>query len=161
MAPKKRSGIGKNRARGNLVPNIIQMGLNPLALEKEDEEDAEDFYEPDFKRRVANDNDDFDDVSEEEATETTTVINNCDDRISESFLAMETSSTSSTISTASTFVTPKNKPKRQPSSEFSSSEVSGSGIRSFLLKDSVELKDLEIGLVCFGSFLFSYFSINL
>ena len=158
MAPRKRSGIGKNRARGNLVPNIIQMGLNPLALEKEDEEDAEDFNEPDFKRRVANDNDEFDDVSEEETTETTTVINNCNDRITESFLAMETSST---ISSVSTFVTPKNKPKRQPSSEVSSSEVSGSGIRSFLLKDSVELKDLEIGLVCFGSFLLSYFSINL
>ena len=69
-----RSGIGKNRARGVLVPSILEKGIksfltfNPMAKDieedyRQDEEDeTDDFPEPAFKRRFAIDNGMFDDA---------------------------------------------------------------------------------------------------
>ena len=65
MGPRRRSNN-----RGVRIPNILEKGLDPLAMEKEgsvgfgsedkgNEENVDNFPEPDFKRRVADDEDDF------------------------------------------------------------------------------------------------------
>ena len=154
MGPRRRSNN-----RGVRIPNILEKGLDPLAMEKEgsvgfgsedkgNEEDA-DFSEPEFKRRVAEEDDFFNDDNESEKA---TPIH---ERIPNFRLTMGTSSTSSTTSTSSTSKTPKKKSKRRQPASMISDE---SDENFYLLDDSVGLIDLEIGFVCF---LFVDLSINM
>lgn len=139
MAPKKGSRIGKNRARGVLVPSILEKGINPLAKDiegdyKQDEEDeTDDFPEPAFKRRFANDDDMFDDASESLDEPLTTM--NLSSKINDSFTSMETSSLSSISVLSSALSTPRGNSKSKESDE-----------AFVMLADTVVSKDMNIGL---------------
>ena len=143
MAPNKGTRIGKNRARGVLVPSILEKGINPLAKDiegdyKQDEEDeTDDFPEPAFKRRFANDDDMFDDASESLDEPLTTM--NISSKINDSFTSMETSSLSSISVLSSTLSTPRGNSKSKESN----------GEAFVMLADTVVSKDMNIGLDLF------------
>ena len=104
-------GLTKRTSRGSgvLVPNIIEKGLNPLAMENESSEGFSYDAEPEFKERLVDEDDLFNDASDI-LDESSTSINSSVGRIPNSFLAMETLTSSST--SLSKFVTRINTSKR-------------------------------------------------